>query len=125
MSKWALIYQNRVIDLDDRDAPTPPNLPGAQWVQGKPGAAVGWLYAGNAVQSPPSPIFTRRLSWATLIDRLTDAEMDLILDNKGNGPFRRHLYRWETTGFLLPDQPQIIAIFRSIFGNQRASELLA
>lgn len=125
MSKWALIYQGRVIDLDDRDNPTPPTLAGARWVPGKVGAKVGWDVADDIVKEPPSPLSERRLSFTTFVERLTDDELDLLLDNKASGPLRHNLYRWEIAGTINPDAPQVQNAVRAIFGVQRASQLLA
>jgi hypothetical protein len=98
----------------------PPDLNGRHWLE-----YMDWVYAGNtpAPADPSSP--PRRISKATIVERLTNEEADAVEATRFQWTAKQRL-TWEAAGEMIdPEDELLVSFLDTAVGQQRRMEILS
>lgn len=86
-----------------------------------------WLEAGNVPEPETTPDRSkRRISIETIVDRATEAELQQLIAAKDAAPVKRRMqFDYAMNNSLPAEHPMIRQMFRQLYGDARAAELLA
>jgi hypothetical protein len=118
---YKLTNSAAVIRLSDH-AMIPPNPGNRDWQ-----IYQEWLLAGNTPEPADAPgVVLQLLSQTTILRRLTDAELNALIQSHQAAPVRARMF-WDRAPENRVDRnhPQLRAYFTQLFGPQRVNVILA